>query len=85
MTQRRRRGRRTRPRRGELDATNHFRFNRNGTLAELRKICNHPYLNNVVNQRLDTTDIDLLVRTSGKFELLDVRRRPRRPGGHAQR
>jgi hypothetical protein len=61
------------PLRDEPDATNHFRFNRNGTLAELRKICNHPFLIPAVHERLNTEDTDLLVRTSGKFDLLDVR------------
>jgi len=55
------------------EATDHFQFNRNGTLSELRKICNHPFLNNVVADHLDTSDFNVLLRASGKFELLDVR------------
>lgn len=45
----------------------------NNTIMQLRKICNHPFVfedvENVVNpSRLSN---DLLYRTSGKFELLD--------------
>ena len=58
---------------GEPDATDHFRFNKTTTLTELRKICNHPFLNPVVRDVMDSTDVDLILRASGKFELLDVR------------
>ncbi|PIA12582.1 hypothetical protein COEREDRAFT_100025 [Coemansia reversa NRRL 1564] len=45
----------------------------NNTIMQLRKICNHPFVFDEVETRINptSTNNDLLFRTSGKFELLD--------------
>ena len=45
----------------------------NNKIMQLRKICNHPYVFQEVEQVVDPTTVnyDLLWRTAGKFELLD--------------
>lgn len=45
----------------------------NNTIMQLRKICNHPFVFEEVENSVNPaqTSNDLLYRTSGKFELLD--------------
>jgi ATP-dependent helicase STH1/SNF2 len=42
----------------------------NNTIVQLRKVCNHPFIFDEAHSYLDRLD-DSIVRTSGKFELLD--------------
>ncbi len=51
-----------------IDSSGKTKKNLNNSLMQLRKVCNHPYLH--LDDRSGFTDRDL-VRTSGKFELLD--------------
>lgn len=45
-------------------------------IMQLRKVCNHPFLFNEIEDQINPNHLinDLVVRASGKFELLDVRR-----------